>query len=57
MKNRTIVQAREEVAIYKAYYRPSMNLWRFVKSILGVLIFGNSNVARSYVPARKRSLR
>jgi hypothetical protein len=57
MKNRTILHAHQEVEIYKAYYKPSFNVWRFTKSILGVLIFGDSTVARSYVPAKKRVLK
>ena len=57
MKNRNIVHAHEEVEIYRAYYRPSINLWRFTKSILAVLVFGSSTVARSYVPGKKRELR
>jgi hypothetical protein len=57
MKNRSIVHAHQEVEIYKQYYKPSFNMGRFMKSILGVLIFGNSYVARSYVPAKKRTLR
>jgi len=57
MKNRNIVHAHEQVEIYKDYYRPSFNLWRFTKSILSVLIMGHSTVARSYVPAKKRVLK
>lgn len=57
MKNRNIVHAHQEAEIYREYYRPSMNLWRFTKSILGVLIFGSSTVAQSYVPAKKRVLK
>lgn len=57
MKNRKIVHAHQEVEIYREYYKPSLNLWRFTKSILGALIFGSSTVARSYVPANKRVLK
>ena len=56
MKNRNIVHAHEEVAIYKEYYKPSLNMWRFTKSILGVLIFGRSTVV-TYIPAKKRVLK
>lgn len=45
MKNRDIVHARQEVKIYREYYQPSLNLWRFTKSIIGVLFFGSSTVA------------
>jgi hypothetical protein len=56
MKNRDIVHAHQEVEIYKEYYRPSLNVWRFTKSILGVLLFGRSTCARSHVP-KKRMIR
>lgn len=57
MKNRGIAHSRREVEIYKAYYKPSFNLWRFFKAILGVFIFGRSSVAHNYVPVKKRTLR
>lgn len=54
MKNRKIVHAHQEVEIYREYYKPSFNLWRFTKSILGVLIFGSSTVANNYGTTKKR---
>lgn len=45
MKNRNIMHSRQEVKIYRAYYQPSFNMWRFTKSILGVFLFGSSTVA------------
>ena len=57
MKNKNIVHAHQEAEIYKDYYKPSLNLWRFTKSILVVLIFGTSTVANNYVPAKKRILK
>jgi hypothetical protein len=57
MKNRSIEHSRQEVKIYEDYYKPSFNIGRFVKSILGVLIFGRSTVAQSYVPLKKKGLR
>lgn len=57
MKNRRIKHARQETKIYENYYRPSFNLWRFLKSILGVVIFGRSTVASSYAPSGKRAFR
>lgn len=57
MKNRNTVHAREAVKIYEGHYKPSFNLFRFTKSILGVLISGNSPVAHSYIPAKRRTLR
>jgi hypothetical protein len=57
MKNRNIVHAHQEVEIYREYYRPSLNVWRFTKSILGLLIFGSSTVANSYTTTKKRILK
>lgn len=54
MKNKHISHAREGVKIYEQHYRPSFNLLRFTKSILGVLIFGQPSVAQSYMPIKKR---
>jgi len=56
MKNRNIVHAHQEAEIYKAYYRPSVNPLRFLKSIACVLIHGSAATAtaRSYVPLRKK---
>ena len=56
MKNKNIVHARQEVKIYKEYYQPSLNLWRFTKSILGVLFFGSTTVANSY-STKKRTFK
>lgn len=55
MKNRNIVHARQEVKIYKEYYQPSLNLWRFTKSILGVLFFGSTTVANNYSVKKRTS--
>jgi hypothetical protein len=57
MKNKRISHARQEVKIYEAYYKPSMNIGRFLKSVLGVLFLGRTSVAHSYVPVKKRSLK
>jgi hypothetical protein len=57
MKNRNIYHAREEVKIYENYYKPSFNVWLFLKSIFGVLLFGRSSVAHSFVPMKKRALK
>lgn len=57
MKNRNTVHAREAVKIYEGHYKPSLNLFRFTRSILGVLIFGHSSVAQTYVPVKRRTLR
>lgn len=42
MKSKAIHHVHEETKIYKNYYRPSLNLVRFVKSIMAVLISGSS---------------
>ncbi len=57
MKNKRIAHVRREVKIYEVHYRPSFNLLRFAKSILGILIFGRTTVAHSYVSSSKRSLK
>jgi len=57
MKNRNILHSRQEIKIYEDYYKPSFNLWRFTKSILGVLIYGSSTVAGNYASPKKRILR
>jgi hypothetical protein len=53
MKNRDIVHARQEVKIYKEYYQPSLNLWRFTKCIIGVLFFGSSTVANHPITKKR----
>jgi alpha-N-acetylglucosamine transferase len=57
MKNRNILHARQEVKIYRQYYQPTFNLWRVMKSILGLLFFGTSTVANSYTTTKKRNLK
>ncbi len=57
MKNRNIVHAHQEAEIYRDHYRPSFNMWRFTRSILGVLIFGSTTVANSYSTTKKRILK
>lgn len=54
MRNNNILHARERVKIYESYYKPSFNPIRFVKSILGVLVFGSSATAHSYVPPKRK---
>ena len=55
MKNRDIEYAKQAARIYSDSYKPSYNLWRFMKSILGVVIHGSSTV--SYIPAKKRMIK
>ncbi|MDB5207074.1 MAG: hypothetical protein JWR72_2149 [Flavisolibacter sp.] len=55
MKNRDIEYAKQAAQIYSSSYKPSYNVWRFMKSILGVVIYGSSTV--SYLPSKKRMIR
>ena len=55
MKNRDIEYAKQAAQIYSSSYKPSYNVWRFMKSILGVLIHCSSTV--SYTPANKRIIK
>ena len=57
MKNKNIAHARQAVKIYQEHYQPSFNLWRFTKSILGVLFFGTSTVPGNYSPINKRTMK
>ncbi|MEI6947514.1 hypothetical protein V9K67_10000 [Paraflavisolibacter sp. H34] len=41
MRNKRILYARQEAEIYRAYYKPSINLIRFFRSIFGVLKSGS----------------
>ncbi|MCR6720194.1 MAG: hypothetical protein NVV59_07780 [Chitinophagaceae bacterium] len=42
MKNKGIAHSHEAARIYKSYYKPSLNLVRFFKSVLLVFISGAS---------------
>lgn len=55
MKNKAVSKVHHEVKVYEAYYKPSMNPLHFVKSILGVLLFGRATVAPSLASLKKRS--
>lgn len=56
MKNRNIEYQKQAAKIYSEAYRPSTNLIRFVRSILGALLYGSSTV-HGYSPANKRIIR
>ncbi|MES1218175.1 MAG: hypothetical protein ABUT20_21900 [Bacteroidota bacterium] len=45
MKNRNIVHAHEQAKIYHNYYKPSLNIFRLLKSVLAVFITGSSSAA------------
>lgn len=48
MKNRNIVHAHEQAKIYRHYYKPSLNIFRLLKSVLCVFISGSSSAASSF---------
>ena len=48
MKNKFISFAREEARIYKNYYRPSFNIFRFFNAIFGILISGSTHVSHEH---------
>jgi len=48
MKNRNLVHAHEEAKIYRHYYKPSLNIFRLLKSVLSVFISGSSPAAGVY---------
>ena len=52
MKNRNIVHAHEQAKIYHNYYKPSLNIFRLLKSVLCVFISGSSPAAS--VHARRK---
>ncbi|HSU28626.1 MAG TPA: hypothetical protein VLJ68_09615 [Chitinophagaceae bacterium] len=43
-----IAHAHREAKIYRHHYKPSLNLFRFLKSILGIFISGTSPAANSF---------
>lgn len=52
-KNRVIVHGHEEARIYQHNYKPSLNILRLLKSVLGVFITGESHAAHKYLYRRK----
>ena len=55
MKKKTIVHTHEEARIYRHYYEPSLNIVRFLRSVLSVIISGSSPAAQGYDHNRKRA--
>lgn len=53
MKNRKFIHTHEEARIYRKNYRPSLNVFRFLKSILCVVLSGSSASAHGYDYSRK----
>lgn len=56
MKNRNITYHKQAAKIYSSSYKPSTNVLRFMRSILGALLYGSSTV-HSYAPSNKRIIR
>jgi hypothetical protein len=52
-KRRVIVHGHEEARIYQNNYKPSLNIFRLLRSVLGVLITGQSHAAHKYLYRRK----
>jgi hypothetical protein len=45
MKNKNIVHSHEEARIYRSYYKPSLNLFRLLRSVLSVFVSGSGAAA------------
>ncbi|HUC82079.1 MAG TPA: hypothetical protein VMR70_14340 [Flavisolibacter sp.] len=56
MKNRSIEYQKQAAKIYSSSYKPSYNVVRFMKSILGALLYGSSTIHNND-PAKKRVIR
>lgn len=54
MKNKNIVHAKQAARIYSDAYKPSTNVWRFMKSILGAWFYGSST-PNDYAPHKRFS--
>lgn len=54
MKNKAIVHAKQTARMYSHAYRPSANVWQFMKSIIGALVYGTSTPA-DYAPYKRQS--
>ena len=48
MKNRHIAHSHEQAKIYHNYYKPSLNIFRLIKSVLSVFISGSSPAASAH---------
>ncbi|HLF45174.1 MAG TPA: hypothetical protein VI548_02040 [Chitinophagaceae bacterium] len=53
MKKKVIAIRLEEALIYKQYYRPSLNLLRFLRTIAGVFISGQTQGVSRHFYRRK----
>ncbi|HMW67595.1 MAG TPA: hypothetical protein PKC82_11750 [Chitinophagaceae bacterium] len=52
MKNRHFIHSHQSAKIYKKNYRSSINLVRFVKSVLAVMINGSAAASTHYYHKR-----
>jgi hypothetical protein len=48
MKHKHIVHAHEQAKIYHRYYKPSLNIFRLLKSVLAIFISGSSHAAGGF---------
>ena len=53
MKNKVIVHGHEEARIYKNHYKPSLNVLRLLRSVIGIFISGQTVSAHDYKYRRK----
>jgi hypothetical protein len=47
MKNKNIAHVHEHAKMYRHYYKPSLNIFRLLKSVLLIFITGSSPAAGS----------
>jgi hypothetical protein len=48
MKKRHIIHAHQQAKIYHNHYKPSLNIFRLLKSVLSIFITGSSPSATTY---------
>jgi hypothetical protein len=54
MKNKDIIYAKQAARMYSHAYKPSANVWQFMKSIIGAFIYGTSTPS-DYMPYKRQS--
>jgi hypothetical protein len=54
MKNKHIVHTKQAAKMYSHAYRPSTNVLRFMKSIIGAWFYGSST-PHDYAPHKRMS--
>ena len=55
MKNKPIIHSHEEARSIRVITNLHLNIFRFLRSVLGVLISGSSPAAQGYDHNRKRA--